>query len=92
MVNISDSHQVLCVTHLPQIAALADAHFIVEKSDDGEHTRTDMRRLSLEERYSYIARMMDGAENSSIAYDHAKELISASESSKTQRRKQIHRN
>ena len=92
MVNISDSHQVLCVTHLPQIAALADAHFMVEKSDDGEHTKTDMRRLSLEERYSYLARMMDGAENSSIAYDHAKELISASESSKALRRKQIHRN
>ena len=88
MVKISDSHQVLCVTHLPQIAALADAHFMVEKSDDGEHTRTDMRRLSLEERYGYIARMMDGAENSAIAYDHAKELISASENSKALRRKQ----
>ena len=70
------------------IAALADAHFMVEKSDDGEHTRTDMRRLSLEERYGYIARMMDGAENSAIAYDHAKELISASENSKALRRKQ----
>ncbi len=88
MVNISDSHQVLCVTHLPQIAALADAHFMVEKSDDGEHTRTDMRRLSLEERYEYLARMMDGAQNSSFAYDHAKELISASEAEKAMRRKQ----
>ena len=87
MVNISDSHQVLCVTHLPQIAALADAHFMVEKSDDGEHTKTDMRRLSLEERYSYLARMMDGAENSTLAYDHARELITASENSKAQRRR-----
>ena len=87
MVNISDSHQVLCVTHLPQIAALADAHFLVEKSDDGEHTKTDMRRLSLEERYSYLARMMDGAENSTLAYDHARELITASENSKAQRRR-----
>ena len=92
MVNISDSHQVLCVTHLPQIAALADAHFMVEKSDDGEHTKTDMRRLSLEERYAYIARMMDGAENSTLAYDHAKELITASENSKAQRRKSFDRN
>jgi len=92
MVNISDSHQVLCVTHLPQIAALADAHFMVEKSDDGEHTKTDMRRLSLEERYAYIARMMDGAENSTLAYDHAKELITASENSKAQRRKSVGRN
>ncbi len=88
MVNISDSHQVLCVTHLPQIAALADAHFMVEKSDDGEHTKTDMRRLSLEERYEYLARMMDGAQSSSFAYDHAKELISASEADKAKRRKQ----
>ena len=92
MVNISDSHQVLCVTHLPQIAALADAHFMVEKSDDGEHTKTDMRRLSLEERYAYLARMMDGAENSTLAYDHAKELITASENSKAQRRKSFDRN
>ena len=92
MVNISDSHQVLCVTHLPQIAALADAHFMVEKSDDGEHTKTDMHRLSLEERYAYIARMMDGAESSTLAYDHAKELITASETSKAQRRKSACRN
>lgn len=88
MVNISDSHQVLCVTHLPQIAALADAHFMVEKSDDGQQTRTSMHRLSLEERYEYLARMMDGAEQSSIAYDHARALITASEKSKAQRRKQ----
>ncbi len=92
MVNISDSHQVLCVTHLPQIAALADAHFMVEKSDDGEHTRTDMHRLSLEERYGYLARMMDGADNSSIAYDHARELITASEKSKALRREQKKQN
>ena len=92
MVNISDSHQVLCVTHLPQIAALADAHFMVEKSDDGEHTKTDMRRLSLEERYAYLARMMDGAQNSTLAYEHARELITASENSKAQRRKNISRN
>ncbi|MBR5292820.1 MAG: DNA repair protein RecN [Clostridia bacterium] len=92
MVNISDSHQVLCVTHLPQIAALADAHFMVEKSDDGEHTKTDMRRLTLEERYAYLARMMDGAENSTLAYDHAKELITASENTKAQRRKGTSRN
>ncbi len=89
MVNISDSHQVLCVTHLPQIAALADAHFMVEKTDDGEQTKTNMRRLSLEERYGYLARMMDGAENSTLAYDHARELITASESSKAQRRKSM---
>ena len=92
MVNISDSHQVLCVTHLPQIAALADAHFMVEKTDDGEHTKTDMRRLSLEERYTYLARMMDGADNSSLAYEHARELITASEDSKAHRRNSLCRN
>lgn len=86
MVNISDTHQVLCVTHLPQIAALADVHYIVEKSDDGTVTRSEVRKLTLEQRCEYIAKMMSGMDNSEIALQHSRELISHSEEVKKKRR------
>ena len=87
MVSIADNHQVLCVTHLPQIAALADVHFMVQKQDDGQTTRTSLKRLKMEERYEYIARMMSGMEDSKLAYEHARELITHSEEIKQKRRK-----
>lgn len=87
MVSIADNHQVLCVTHLPQIAALADVHFMVQKQDDGQTTRTSLKRLEMEERYEYIARMMSGMEDSKLAYEHARELITHSEEIKQKRRK-----
>ena len=87
MVSIADNRQVLCVTHLPQIAALADVHFMVSKQDDGSTTRTTLKRLNMEERYEYIARMMSGMEDSRLAYEHAKELILRSEGIKAERRK-----
>ena len=87
MMSIADNHQVLCVTHLPQIAALADVHFMVQKQDDGQTTRTSLKRLEMEERYEYIARMMSGMEDSKLAYEHARELITHSEEIKQKRRK-----
>ena len=87
MARISRSKQVLCVTHLPQIAALADVHFMVQKQDDGQTTRTSLKRLEMEERYEYIARMMSGMEDSKLAYEHARELITHSEEIKQKRRK-----
>lgn len=87
MVSISHSHQVLCVTHLPQIAALADAHYVVEKHEEGGVTRTGLKRLGLEERYAYLAAMMGGGQGGSrLAYEHAKELIDASEREKQRSR------
>jgi DNA repair protein RecN (Recombination protein N) len=88
MVRIADARQVICVTHLPQIAALADTHFLVEKHDDGKHTRTSVRRLSLEERREQVAQMMGGG-NEGYALGHAAELIEKSEQKKRQRRGQI---
>jgi DNA repair protein RecN (Recombination protein N) len=85
MVRIADDRQVICVTHLPQIAALADAHFLVEKHDDGKTTRTSVRLLELLERRAQVAQMMGGS-NEGFAFDHAAELIEKSEAKKRERR------
>jgi len=85
MVRIADVRQVICVTHLPQIAALADTHFLVEKHDDGKHTRTSVRRLTPEERCEQVAQMMGGG-NEGYAFGHAAELIEKSEQKKRERR------
>ncbi|NCB30631.1 MAG: DNA repair protein RecN, partial [Clostridia bacterium] len=87
MVRISDSHQVLCVTHLPQIAALADAHYLVEKREEAGATKTFVRLLTKEQRYTQVAAMMSGANLSSAALEHAKELIDNCEAAKAARRK-----
>lgn len=58
---IADSHQVLCITHLPQIAAMADSHYIIEKQTDGISTNTVIRNLSQEESIDEIARILGGA-------------------------------
>lgn len=89
MVAISDSHQVLCVTHLPQIAALADAHYLVEKVEEAGATKTFVRLLDKEERYGQVAAMMSGSSHSSAALEHAKELIDGCESAKMARRAKI---
>lgn len=87
MVGISDSHQVLCVTHLPQIAALADLHYLVEKKEEKDATHTFVRMLTKEERYEQVAGMMSGAAQfSSAALEHAKELIDGCEAAKAARR------
>ena len=65
--------QVLCVTHLQQIAALADRHYLVEKFFDGERTRTRLTLLSGEARVNEIARMLGGDPESARA--HAREML-----------------
>ena len=75
MLCIAKTHQVICVTHLAQIAALADAHYVVQKTDDGMRTRVDVRALDEEGKYRRIAQMMDGDPDSSFAYEHARALI-----------------
>ena len=61
MSQIGDHHQVICVTHLPQIAAMADEQFLVQKSDEGGVTRTSVVRLNRMQRAQEIARMVGGA-------------------------------
>ena len=70
-------NQVICVTHLPQIASFASTHFFVWKEDSGGHTRARIRRLDEpEERVKEIARMLGGEKVPASAVVHARELLS----------------
>lgn len=75
MLGIAKKHQVICVTHLAQIAALADAHLMVRKYDDGKNTFVETRQLNEDEKVQRIAQMMDGESDSPSALTHARELI-----------------
>jgi len=75
LARASVGNQVLCITHLPQIAAFADTHFQVEKHVEGGRTLTRVRRLTDEERTEELARMLGGARISTSARAHARQLI-----------------
>ena len=70
--------QVLCVTHLPQIAAFGNQHFVVEKTTKAGRTRTQVRQLEEEERTSEIARMLSGASVTDTSLRHAEQMLKAS--------------
>lgn len=67
--------QVLCVTHLPQVAALANRHFRVSKVTDGKATRTGIQGLTKDERIQEIARMLGGVEITQKTLEHAAEML-----------------
>jgi DNA repair protein RecN (Recombination protein N) len=77
MKEMGGSHQVISITHQPQIAARADAHYFVYKKEQNGAIRTQLRRLNDEERVESIAKMMSGEKPSSAALESAKELMSA---------------
>jgi DNA repair protein RecN (Recombination protein N) len=77
MKEMGGSHQVISITHQPQIAARADAHYFVYKKEQNGAIRTQLRRLNEEERVESIAKMMSGEKPSSAALESAKELMSA---------------
>ena len=74
--QLAQHAQVIVVTHLPQVAAWADSHFVVTKNNDGVVSQSDVRNVSGEDRIEEIARMLAGLENSSSAREHATELLS----------------
>ena len=74
MAYIGRSHQVLCITHLPQIAAMADSHYLIEKTADEAHTTTDIRVLSKDEEIREVARLMGGVEITQSILDSADEM------------------
>ena len=75
MKRIASKHQVLCVTHLPQIAAFADTHYLVSKHETGGRTVTEVKELSPSERPYELARIMGAEGENSAAVSHAAELI-----------------
>ena len=75
---LAKTQQVLCITHLPQIAAFADQHFLIEKTELKGRTQTNIREMTDEERVREVARMLSGATLTETSLRHAENLISAS--------------
>jgi DNA repair protein RecN (Recombination protein N) len=75
--EIARHRQVLCITHLPQIAALADVHFVVGKNETGGRTVSSVRRLSEKERVEELARMIGGVKVGDAARGAAEEMLAA---------------
>jgi DNA repair protein RecN (Recombination protein N) len=79
--SLGHSHQVLCITHLPQIASFADQHYVIEKREKKEsgvaRVHTTIRRLSEAERTEEIARMLSGAELTETSLRHAEQMLKA---------------
>ena len=75
---LSRGQQVLCITHLPQIAAFGDQHFLIEKTEKRGRTQTEVRRMEDVERTQEIARMLSGATLTETSLRHAEHLIESS--------------
>ena len=73
--ELGASRQVLCVTHLPQVASLADRHFRISKVSDGKSTRTRLHVLDKDERVEELARMLGGVEITRKTLEHAAEML-----------------
>ena len=75
--SLARSNQVLCVTHLPQIATFADHHYVIEKKERNGRTRTGIRLVIGEERTEEVARMLSGAKLTDTSRKHAEQMIKA---------------
>ena len=75
--SLSRLNQVLCVTHLPQIATFADQHFVIEKKEHAGRTRTSVRPVTGDERTEEVARMLSGAKLTETSRKHAEQMIKA---------------
>ncbi|NBB99335.1 MAG: DNA repair protein RecN [Bacteroidetes bacterium] len=75
MRDLASYHQIIAITHLPQIAALADLHFVVEKVVEGERTKTRIQRLSEDERTQEVATLMSGKAVTDAALKSAREMM-----------------
>ncbi len=74
---LSKGNQVLCVTHLPQIATFADHHYVIEKRETGGRAKTTVRQITGEERTEEVARMLSGAKLTETSRKHAEQMIRA---------------
>ncbi|MQA63736.1 MAG: DNA repair protein RecN [Actinophytocola sp.] len=84
LARLARSHQVVAVTHLPQVAAYADKHIVVDKGTDDGVTRSDLRTLGSGDRVVELARMLAGMDGTETGRAHAEELLSLAESDKAE--------
>ncbi len=84
---LSRRHQVISITHLPQLASMADRHFYIEKETDSENetVATEVEWLDKEERKTELSRMLSGREESSTGFEHAEEMLARAERIKSDR-------
>jgi DNA repair protein RecN (Recombination protein N) len=75
--KLSEYHQVISITHLAQIAALAEQHFVVSKDDEGDKTYTKIKKLDKNERVMEVAKLLSGEKITDASIKSAKELISS---------------
>lgn len=74
--SIAKGQQVICITHLPQVAAFADAHYVISKSQSHGETRMTVKELGAQEQVHEIARMLSGEKITKTSLEHARELLS----------------
>ena len=77
--SLAGERQVLVITHLPQIAAMSDVHFTVQKENTGGRVTTLVKKLSRREKVSEVARMLAGEKVTELSVRHAEEMIALSE-------------
>ena len=82
MAVISKDHQVIAITHLPQIAAMADSHYFIRKQTDQKNTQTMIYKLNKEESLKEISRMISGDQRSEASMEHAKEMKTLADQTK----------
>jgi len=75
MKGLAHARQVICITHQPQIAGKADAHFYVYKEINADKVKTNIRRLNTDERITTIAKMLSGEKPTSAALENAREML-----------------
>jgi DNA repair protein RecN (Recombination protein N) len=75
MRDLADFHQIIAITHLPQIAAMSNSHYVVEKSEQGKRTVTRVRKLTTEEHTREVAKLMSGETVTESSLQMARELI-----------------
>jgi len=75
--SLARANQVLCITHLPQIASFADHHYLIEKREAAGRAKTNVRPLSNDERTEEVARMLSGAKLTETSRQHAEQLLKA---------------
>ncbi|HCA85420.1 MAG TPA: DNA repair protein RecN [Streptomyces sp.] len=83
LARLAQSAQVVVVTHLPQVAAFADRHLVVEKTNDGSVTRSGVQAMEGEDRIRELSRMLAGQEDSELARAHAEELLETARGTRT---------
>lgn len=73
--TVASHSQVLCISHLPQVAAMADQHYLIKKSVKNERTRTSIENVRAEDRIDELSRILSGAETTELTLQHAEELL-----------------